>query len=61
MTLKPTRMMPTPGTRARTRRRQRRRTDKTIHGQKAPLTLLNPWFKGRGGNQTTHISDTRFA
>eukprot|EP00965_Chrysotila_dentata_P160701 5306478-Pleurochrysis_carterae.AAC.1 len=42
MTLKPTRMMSTPGTKARTRRRQRRRADETIHGQKAPLTLLDP-------------------
>eukprot|EP00965_Chrysotila_dentata_P056313 1868213-Pleurochrysis_carterae.AAC.1 len=61
MTLKPTRMMPTSGTRARMRRRQRLRTDETTHGQKTPLTLLDPWFRSRGGNQTTPISDIRFA
>eukprot|EP00965_Chrysotila_dentata_P041308 1369939-Pleurochrysis_carterae.AAC.1 len=61
MTLEPTQMMPTPGTRARTQRRQLRRTAETIHGQKAPLTLLDQWVRSRGGHQTTNISDTRFA
>eukprot|EP00965_Chrysotila_dentata_P136036 4497719-Pleurochrysis_carterae.AAC.1 len=51
--------MSTPGTQVRTRRRQRRRTDETIHNQKAPLTLLNSWFGSRRGNQTTSISDTK--
>eukprot|EP00965_Chrysotila_dentata_P018375 611473-Pleurochrysis_carterae.AAC.1 len=61
MTLEPTQMMPTLGTRARTQRRQQRRTAETIHGQKAPLTLLDPLFRGRGGGQTTNFSNTRFA
>eukprot|EP00965_Chrysotila_dentata_P012893 425722-Pleurochrysis_carterae.AAC.1 len=51
--------MSTPGTQARTRRRQRRQTDETIHDQKAPLTLLDPWFRSRRGNQATSIYDTK--
>eukprot|EP00965_Chrysotila_dentata_P038521 1279598-Pleurochrysis_carterae.AAC.1 len=59
MTLKPTQMVSTPKTQARTRRRHRRRTDKTIHCQKAPPTLLDPQFRSRRRNQNTGTSNVK--